>query len=89
MLRRSRTVANGSLPALPALRADPGMNSKSLKNIRDFKVFMIFAKFEQSSNAINRHHLPWKKHVFVDVCCLAKIIDLDILRANYVLRQYV
>ena len=42
MLRRSRTVANGSLPALRADPADPGMNSKSLKNMMDYNVFSDF-----------------------------------------------
>ena len=44
MLRRSRTVANGSLPALRVDPADLGMNSKLLKNIKNYKVFGDFGQ---------------------------------------------
>ena len=44
MLRRSRTVANGSLPVLRTDPADPGMNSKSLKNITNYMVFDDFGQ---------------------------------------------
>ena len=46
-MRRSRTVANGLLPALRADPADPVMNSKSLKNIRNY---IVFGDFGQALN---------------------------------------
>ena len=63
MLRRSRTEANGLLPADPA---DPGMSSKSLKYIWNYNVFGDFGqaldKYAPIVTGIGQIHADGDRH---------------------------